>query len=95
MEDFGNKVAVVTGAASSFEGLHLAVNNAGIGGRNQFTADYPLDGWRKVIDVNLNGVFYEMKHQIAAMLKSGGGAIVNMSPIPGSAGSKPSCSGVM
>lgn len=67
-------------------GLHLAVNNAGIGGAQAMVADYPLDGWRQVIDVNLNGVFYGMKYEIAAMLKSGGGAIVNMSSILGSVG---------
>jgi len=64
--------------------LHLAVNNAGIGGPTETTADYPLDGWHKVIDVNLHGVFYGMKYEIAAMLKSGGGAIVNISSILGS-----------
>ena len=72
-------------------GLHLAVNNAGIGGPAELTGDYPLDGWRKVIDVNLNGVFYGMKYQIAAMLKSGGGSIVNMSSILGSVGFATAC----
>ena len=67
-------------------GLHLAVNNAGIGGPSEKVADYPLDGWRRVIDINLNGVFYGMKYQIAAMLASGGGAIVNVSSILGSVG---------
>lgn len=67
-------------------GLHLAVNNAGIGGPSEMTGDYPLDGWRQVIDVNLNGVFYGMRHQIPAMLESGGGAIVNMASILGSVG---------
>jgi NAD(P)-dependent dehydrogenase (short-subunit alcohol dehydrogenase family) len=73
-------------AVSTCGGLHLAVNNAGIGGPQAMVADYPLDGWRQVIDVNLNGVFYGMKYEIAAMLKSGGGAIVNMSSILGSVG---------
>lgn len=73
--------AVETGGA-----LHLAVNNAGIGGPDEPVADYPLDGWKKVIDINLNGVFYGMKYQIAAMLKAGGGAIVNVSSILGSVG---------
>jgi len=67
-------------------GLHLAVNNAGIGGPDEPVADYPLDGWKKVIDVNLNGVFYGMKYQIAAMARAGGGAIVNVSSILGSVG---------
>ncbi|TVR10526.1 MAG: glucose 1-dehydrogenase [Salinarimonadaceae bacterium] len=66
--------------------LQLAVNNAGIGGASDKTGDYPLDGWRKIIDVNLNGVFYGMRHQIPAMLEAGGGAIVNMASILGSVG---------
>ncbi|NDV01811.1 SDR family NAD(P)-dependent oxidoreductase [Pseudoroseicyclus tamaricis] len=78
--------AMVAKAAQAFGGLHLAVNNAGIGGPAEAIADLSLDGWRKVIDVNLNGVFYGMKYQIAAMLASGGGSIVNMSSILGSVG---------
>jgi len=78
-------------AVRSFGALHLAVNNAGIGGPSEATADYPLDGWHKVIDVNLNGVFYCMKYEIAAMLKAGGGAIVNMASILGSVGFANAC----
>jgi len=66
--------------------LHLAVNNAGIGGPSAPTGEYPLDGWRQVIDVNLNGVFYGMRFQIPALLRAGGGAIVNMASILGSVG---------
>lgn len=73
-------------AVSTFGALHLAVNNAGIGGPAVEIADYPLDGWHKVVEVNLHGVFYCMKFEIAAMLSSGGGAIVNMSSILGSVG---------
>ena len=64
-------------------GLHLAVNNAGIGGPSATTADYPLDGWRQVMDVNLNGVFFCTKYEIGAMLRSGGGAIVNVASVNG------------
>ncbi len=66
--------------------LHLAVNNAGIAGPRKPTADYPIDAWHRLIDVNLNGVFYCMKFEIAAMLAAGGGAIVNMSSILGAVG---------
>ena len=66
--------------------LHLAVNNAGIGGPTAPCGEYPLDGWRKVIDVNLNGVFYGMRYQIPAMKAAGGGSIVNVSSILGSVG---------
>jgi len=60
------------------------VNNAGIGGPSAPTADYPLDGWHNVVNINLNGVFYGVKYEIAAMMTSGGGAIVNMASILGS-----------
>jgi NAD(P)-dependent dehydrogenase (short-subunit alcohol dehydrogenase family) len=83
--------AMVAAAVSRFGGLHLAVNNAGIGGPSAATADYPLDGWQKVIDINLNGVFYGVKYEIAAMLKSGGGAIVNMASILGSVAFAQAC----
>jgi NAD(P)-dependent dehydrogenase (short-subunit alcohol dehydrogenase family) len=66
--------------------LNLAVNNAGIGGPSVPVGDYPLDDWRSVIDINLNGVFYGMRHQIPAMAAGGGGSIVNMASILGSVG---------
>jgi NAD(P)-dependent dehydrogenase (short-subunit alcohol dehydrogenase family) len=50
------------------------------------TGDYPLDGWEKVIGINLNGVFYGMRYQIPAMLKSGGGSIINIASILGQVG---------
>ncbi len=66
--------------------LDLACNNAGIGGESNLTADYSVNGWQKVIDVNLSGVFYCMKYEIAEMLNTGGGAIVNMASILGQVG---------
>jgi len=67
-------------------GLHLLVNNAGIGGPSAPTGEYPLDGWNQVIGVNLNAVFYGLRFGIPAMLQSGGGSIVNMASILGSVG---------
>jgi NAD(P)-dependent dehydrogenase (short-subunit alcohol dehydrogenase family) len=61
--------------------LHIACNNAGIAGPSGPTGEYPIDGWDRVISVNLSGVFYGMRYQIPAMVKSGGGAIVNMASI--------------
>ena len=77
---------LVAEAAAWGGGLQLLVNNAGIGGPLVPTGDYPLDGWHRVIDVNLNGVFYGMRYAIPEMLKAGGGAIVNIASILGSVG---------
>lgn len=81
---------LVKKAVEKFGGLHIAVNNAGIGGPLGLTGDYPIDGWEKVIDINLSGVFYGMRYQIPAMLKSGGGSIVNLASILGNTGTKQS-----
>ena len=78
--------AMVDFALAETGGLHLLVNNAGIGGPLEPVGNYPLDGWHKVIDVNLNGVFYGLRHAIPAMKAAGGGSIVNMSSILGQVG---------
>ncbi|MCB1977955.1 MAG: SDR family NAD(P)-dependent oxidoreductase, partial [Burkholderiaceae bacterium] len=78
--------ALVRGAVEKFGRLDIACNNAGIGGPQAPTADYPLDGWAQVIGINLSGVFYGMKYQLPTMLKNGGGAIINMAPILGAEG---------
>lgn len=70
-------------ALSQFGRLDFAFNNAGIGGKLADLAETDLDNWDKVIDVNLNAIAYGMKHQAAAMLKSGGGVIVNNSSVMG------------
>ena len=77
---------VVSAIEKDFGGLHIAVNNAGIGGDQAPTGDQSPAGWRKVIAINLDGVFYCMRHEIAAMKRSGGGSIVNMASILGVVG---------
>lgn len=78
--------ALVAEAVAMGGGLDLLVNNAGIGGPLMPLGDYPLDGWRRVMGVNLDGVFYGMRFAIPEMLKRGKGAIVNMASILGSVG---------
>ena len=68
---------------AKYGALHIAVNNAGIGGPAQFTGEYDLDGWRKVIDINLSGVFYGMRYQIPEMEKTGNASIINIASILG------------
>jgi NAD(P)-dependent dehydrogenase (short-subunit alcohol dehydrogenase family) len=81
--------SVVEMAVKTYGGLHIACNNAGIGGDIAPVGEYPIDGWAKVISINLSGVFYGLRYQIPAMLTSGGGgSIVNMASILGIVGFK-------
>ena len=80
--------SLVDQAVSRFGALHVAVNNAGIGGPLSPTGEYPVDGWDRVIAINLSGVFYGMRYQIPAMLESGGGSVVNVASILGSVGTR-------
>lgn len=75
--------ALVARTLAHYGRLDMACNNAGIGGALAPLADYPLDAWAQVINTNLSGVFYGMKYQVAAMLKTGGGSIVNIASILG------------
>ncbi|WP_421826945.1 SDR family NAD(P)-dependent oxidoreductase [Larkinella sp.] len=79
--------ALVSETVSAFGGLDMACNNAGIGGELNLTADYSLEGWQKIINVNLNSVFYCLKYELEAMLKQNKtGSIVNMASILGQVG---------
>ena len=86
VSDPGAVKAMVDYTVDSYGRLDCAVNNAGIGGPLKPLADYEIDEWKHVLDVDLNSVFYCMKYEIQAMLKTGGGSIVNMSSILGTNG---------
>ena len=73
-------------AESEYGALHLALNNAGITGPSGLLADIDIEAYRKVIEVNLNAVFYGLHAEIPAILRAGGGAIVNTSSILGLVG---------
>jgi NAD(P)-dependent dehydrogenase (short-subunit alcohol dehydrogenase family) len=78
--------AIVAFTEKNFGALHLAFNNAGISGPKGILADIDIEGYRQVIEVNLNAVFYGMHAQIPAILRAGGGAIVNTASILGLVG---------
>lgn len=73
----------VEAAVNTYGGLDYAYNNAGIEGHQVPTAEITDEEFRRVVDVNLFGVFYGMKHEIPAMLERGGGTIVNTSSTAG------------
>jgi NAD(P)-dependent dehydrogenase (short-subunit alcohol dehydrogenase family) len=77
--------ALVEATLDRFGALHIACNNAGIGGELNPVGDMSVDGWQKVIEINLSGVFYAMRAQIPHMLEAGG-AIVNMASVLGQVG---------
>ena len=66
--------------------IDIFVNNAGIAGMNTTVAEYPLDEWKKVINLNLNSVFYCCKAVVPFMLKNDYGRIVNIASIAGKEG---------
>jgi NAD(P)-dependent dehydrogenase (short-subunit alcohol dehydrogenase family) len=76
---------MINTAVTEFGKIDILFNNAGIGALGA-SEDLPLDEWRKVISVNLDGVFLTAKHAIKAMQKNGGGNIVNNASILGHVG---------
>jgi NAD(P)-dependent dehydrogenase (short-subunit alcohol dehydrogenase family) len=84
-EDLERAVAV---ARERWGGLDWAVNNAGITLHRKLRA-HEIDeaDWRRILDVNLTGVFLAMRAEVPALLERGGGAIVNISSVAGLVGS--------
>ena len=66
--------------------IDILVCSAGIAGPTMPTWDYPVDEWLKVINVNVNGVYYCNRHVIKAMRNQGYGRIVNIASIAGKEG---------
>ena len=66
--------------------IDIFINNAGIAGMNTTVADYPLDEWKKVMNLNLNSVFFCCKAVVPYMLKNDYGRIVNIASIAGKEG---------
>ncbi len=76
-------VEAMVAAAGDLGPPRIAVNNAGIGGQAAPIAETDVDDWRRVVDVDLNALFYCMRAEIPAMTAAGGGSIVNMASVLG------------
>lgn len=77
---------VFDAVADRFERIDIVVNNAGISGVSTPTHEISDADWRKVIDVNVNGVFFCTRAAIPHLQKAGGGSIINLSSIYGLVG---------
>jgi len=84
--------AMVAATTARWGRLDVAFNNAGVDLHGPLVTELDEEVWDRIIDVNLKGVFLSMKHEIPAMLESGGGAIVNTSSVAGVLGGAPGLS---
>jgi NAD(P)-dependent dehydrogenase (short-subunit alcohol dehydrogenase family) len=87
--DVSDHAGVAQAAAASNAAMgrtDLLVNSAGITGATSPVTDFPVDNWRRVIEINLNGVFYSCREIVPFMLRNGYGRIVNVSSVAGKEG---------
>jgi NAD(P)-dependent dehydrogenase (short-subunit alcohol dehydrogenase family) len=78
--------AMVDQAIEKFGRLDVIFNNAGIGGTRAVTGDVSTEDWLRVININLNGVFYCTRAALPHLRKAGGGVIVNTASVDGLVG---------
>ncbi|TMH27344.1 MAG: SDR family oxidoreductase [Betaproteobacteria bacterium] len=78
--------AAATATAAAFGHIDALVCSAGITGPNVPLAEYPIDAWQQVIDVNVNGVFYCNRAVVPIMQKQDYGRIVNIASVAGKEG---------
>ena len=87
VKDHSSVKSLMDSVMERFGRIDYLVNNAGITGPHGVSiCDYDVDDWQDIIQTDLSGVFYGMKYAIPAMLKNGGGAILNLSAVNGIVG---------
>ena len=84
--DFSNVEKSVSDLEKQFGKIDIFINNAGMTGMNAKVWDYPLDEWKKVMELNLNATFYCCKAIVPHMIKNNYGRIVNIASIAGKEG---------
>ena len=73
--------AAAAEADRRFGRIDILLNSAGIAGANHKTWEYPIDEWRRVVDIDLNGTFYCCRAVVPVMLRRDWGRIVNIASI--------------
>ena len=86
VSDFDKINEKLTEIESSHGKIDIFINNAGVAGMNTTVAQYPIEEWNKVINLNLNAVFYCCKAVVPFMEKNNYGRIVNIASIAGKEG---------
>lgn len=84
--DYDSVTAAVEDTTAALGGIDILINNAAIVGPNLTLADYPLDAWRSVIDVDVNGTFHCCRAVVPGMIARNYGRIVNIASIAGKEG---------
>ena len=82
-DDWAAAVAVTT---ARFGGLDILVNNAGVAGSSLDLLTHSLDDWRRILSINLDGVFLGLRHCGPVMAAHGRGSVINLSSILGKVG---------
>ena len=86
VSDLAQVEAAATATAAALAGIDILVANAGIAGPNHKAWEYPVDEWRRVIEIDLMGVFYCCRAVIPHMLAQRYGRIVTISSVAGKEG---------
>lgn len=75
--------SMIDGIVAEFGRLDMAVNNAGVSNETGTLVQSSSDKYREMVETNIMGVYFSMKHELVQMTKQGGGAIVNLASIAG------------
>ena len=78
--------AAVVATTARFGGLDILVNNAGVAGSSLDLLTHNLNDWRRILSINLDGVFLGLRHCGPVMAARGGGSVINLSSILGKVG---------